>query len=126
MRDACAERSSASQASSLASNGYVRTWLALPLTGRLQRRPLSNRRFVRWASRCGEIDGTAPGGKGGCLSDALVSVGPAGRGGTGSFISSDGTVITNHHVALDAVRQASATDPRLSQEGFVARATRRS
>ena len=26
-----------------------------------------------------EIDGTAPGGKGGCLSDALVSVGPAGR-----------------------------------------------
>lgn len=39
-----------------------------------------------------EIDGTAPGGKGACLSDALVSVGPAGRGGTGSFISADGLV----------------------------------
>ena len=29
-----------------------------------------------------EIDGTAPGAGGKCLSDALVSVGPAGRGGT--------------------------------------------
>ena len=35
-----------------------------------------------------EIDGTAPDSSGRCLSDALVSVGPAGRGGTGSFISS--------------------------------------
>ena len=68
-----------------------------------------------------EIDGTAPGGKGGCLSDALVSVGPAGRGGTGSFISSDGLIITNHHVALDAVRQASTTDHDYLKEGFVAK-----
>jgi S1-C subfamily serine protease len=44
------------------------------------------------------------------LSDALVSVGPAGRGGTGSFISKDGLIITNHHVALDAVRQASTAE----------------
>ena len=59
-----------------------------------------------------EIDGTAPGSKGTCLSDALVSVGPAGRGGTGSFISRDGLIITNHHVALDAVRQAAITSGR--------------
>ena len=68
-----------------------------------------------------EIDGTAPGGGGACLSDALVSVGPAGRGGTGSFISADGLIITNHHVALDAVRQASTTDADYLKDGFVAR-----
>lgn len=41
-----------------------------------------------------EIDGTS--GSADALSDAMVSVGPAGRGGTGSFISSDGLIITNH------------------------------
>ena len=55
-----------------------------------------------------EIDGTTA-GTGKCLSDALVSVGPAGRGGTGSFISGDGLIVTNHHVALDAVRRASTS-----------------
>jgi len=44
---------------------------------------------------------------GGYLSDALVSVGPSGRGGTGSFVSKDGLILTNWHVAYDAVRQAS-------------------
>lgn len=68
-----------------------------------------------------EIDGTAPGASGKCLSDALVSVGPAGRGGTGSFISSEGLIITNHHVALDAVRQASSADKDYVANGFVAR-----
>jgi len=52
-----------------------------------------------------EIDGTRSGSDGQCLSDAMCSVGAAGRGGTGSFISAEGLVITNHHVALDAVRQ---------------------
>ena len=52
-----------------------------------------------------EIDGTSASSDGQCLSDAMCSVGAAGRGGTGSFISSEGLVITNHHVALDAVRQ---------------------
>ena len=63
-----------------------------------------------------EIDGTGGGGgrARGCLSDALVSVGPAGRGGTGSFVSADGLIVTNHHVALDAVRQASAERARCS------------
>jgi len=58
---------------------------------------------------------------GDALSDALVSVGPAGRGGTGSFISDNGLIITNHHVALDAVRQASSTEHDYLNDGFVAR-----
>lgn len=66
-----------------------------------------------------EIDGTST--KDPCLSDALVSVGPAGRGGTGSFISSTGLIITNHHVALDAVRRASTAGKDLLADGFVAR-----
>lgn len=65
------------------------------------------------------IDGTS--GKGNCLSDALVSVGPAGRGGTGSFVSKDGLVITNHHVAYDAVRQASTVEHDYLADGFVSR-----
>ena len=67
-----------------------------------------------------QIDGTGT-GVGGCLSDALVSVGPAGHGGTGSFVSADGLIITNHHVAHDAVRRASTPDNDLLRDGFVAR-----
>mmetsp|Transcript_11747 Transcript_11747/g.33988 ORF Transcript_11747/g.33988 Transcript_11747/m.33988 type:complete len:757 (+) Transcript_11747:4-2274(+) len=66
-----------------------------------------------------EIDGTSTDKA--CLSDALVSVGPAGRGGTGSFISESGLIITNHHVALDAVRRASTAGKDLLADGFVAR-----
>lgn len=67
-----------------------------------------------------DIDGTSN-SDAACLSDALVSVGPAGRGGTGSFISSNGLIITNHHVALDAVRRASSVGKDLLNDGFVAR-----
>lgn len=56
------------------------------------------------------------------LSDALVSVGPAGRGGTGSFVSEDGLILTNWHVAYDAVRQASLDSKQdYLKEGFVSR-----
>ena len=57
------------------------------------------------------------------LSDALVSVGPAGRGGTGSFVSNEGLIMTNWHVAYDAVRQASLQSNGVDyvEEGFVAR-----
>ena len=58
------------------------------------------------------------------LSDALVSVGAAGRGGTGSFVSSNGLIMTNWHVAYDAVRQASLQSSGAHdyvKEGFVAR-----
>jgi hypothetical protein len=69
-----------------------------------------------------EIDGTsAQNAKGSCLSDALVSVGSTGRGGTGSFVSADGLIITNHHVALDAVRQTSTVEQDYLKNGFVAR-----
>ena len=67
-----------------------------------------------------EIDGTSSTAGGACLSDALVSVGPAGRGGTGSFISSSGLICTNHHVALDAVRRASTAGTDYLKDGFVA------
>ena len=66
-----------------------------------------------------DIDGTTT-GSGSALSDALVSVGPAGRGGTGSFISGDGLIVTNHHVALDAVRRASSPGHDYLNDGFVA------
>ena len=49
-----------------------------------------------------------------------MSVGPAGRGGTGSFVSREGLIITNHHVALDAVRQASTPGKDYLNDGFVA------
>ena len=70
------------------------------------------------------IDGTS-GGTGTALSDALVSVGTAGRGGTGSFVSKQGLIVTNWHVAYDAVRRASidASDEAIDyvRDGFVAR-----
>ena len=67
------------------------------------------------------IDGTSA-GTGTALSDALVSVGTAGRGGTGSFVSQQGLIVTNWHVAYDAVRRASidASDDYV-KDGFVAR-----
>lgn len=69
-----------------------------------------------------EIDGTCGGARAGrCFSDALVSVGSAGQGGTGSFISADGLIVTNHHVALDAVRQMSSSEHDYLANGFVAR-----
>ena len=56
------------------------------------------------------------------LSDALVSVGAAGRGGTGSFISSQGLILTNWHVAYDAVRQASLlSENDYVKNGFVSK-----
>jgi len=72
-----------------------------------------------------QIDGTSGGTGKEALSDALVSVGTAGRGGTGSFVSKDGLIVTNWHVAYDAVRRASidATDETIDyvRDGFVAR-----
>jgi hypothetical protein len=54
-----------------------------------------------------KIDGTSSAAVGGCVSDSMVSVGAAGHGGTGSFISETGLIITNWHVAHEAVRLAS-------------------
>lgn len=71
-----------------------------------------------------DMDGTSScdssRGDSAALSDALVSVGLAGRGGTGSFVSKDGLILTNWHVAYDAVRQASlGSDKDYITNGFV-------
>ena len=68
------------------------------------------------------IDGTGPDADASALSNALVSVGASGRGGTGSFISKSGLIVTNHHVALDAVRSASRrAGVDYLEDGFVAK-----
>jgi hypothetical protein len=42
-------------------------------------------------------------------------------GGSGSFVSSDGLVMTNHHVAADALQKLSTQDKDLLKLGFYAR-----
>ncbi|MES2457730.1 MAG: S46 family peptidase [Bacteroidota bacterium] len=51
------------------------------------------------------------------LIDALVNVG----GCTGSFISNEGLIITNHHCAFSAVQLASTPENDYLNKGFVAR-----
>ena len=56
------------------------------------------------------------------LSDALVSIGAAGRGGTGSFVSDDGLILTNWHVAYEYIRQASLLEGEdFVRDGYVAK-----
>lgn len=97
------------------SSSRFRSW---PITEAAALEPMLKEMGLRVSAK--EIDGTSS-GSGNALSDAMVSVGPAGRGGTGSFISSQGLIITNHHVALDAVRQASTQEQDYLKHGFVAR-----
>src|SRR5690606_40674928 len=51
------------------------------------------------------------------LVDALVQVG----GCTGSFVSAEGLIITNHHCAFGAAQLASAPENDYLTDGFVAR-----
>ncbi|OYP28522.1 S46 family peptidase [Rhodopirellula sp. MGV] len=44
-------------------------------------------------------------------------------GGSGSFISSDGLVLTNHHVASDTLHKLSSSDRNLIDDGFLAKST---
>ena len=68
-----------------------------------------------------EIDGTRGDGTV-ALSDALVSIGAAGRGGTGSFVSDDGLILTNWHVAYEYIRQASLLEGEdFVRDGYVAK-----
>lgn len=55
--------------------------------------------------------------KGISLVDALVNVG----GCTGSFVSEQGLIITNHHCAFSAVQEASTPEHDYLNKGFVAR-----
>mmetsp|Transcript_11965 Transcript_11965/g.28774 ORF Transcript_11965/g.28774 Transcript_11965/m.28774 type:complete len:652 (+) Transcript_11965:126-2081(+) len=110
---------SSSSASSFKASPRFRTW---PITAVKSLEPeLQKMGLTVPAER---IDGTSTSsssfGKP-CLSDALVSVGASGRGGTGSFVSTDGLILTNWHVAYDAVRQASLKGPvDYLTDGFVA------
>ncbi len=51
------------------------------------------------------------------LYKAIVSLG----GGTGSFVSPDGLMLTNHHVAYSGLQRASSKDNDYIQNGFLAR-----
>lgn len=42
-------------------------------------------------------------------------------GGSGSFVSSDGLVLTNHHVASDTLQKLSTPDRNLIENGFLAK-----
>jgi hypothetical protein len=42
-------------------------------------------------------------------------------GGSGSFVSSDGLVMTNHHVAADAIQKLSGPGKDLISQGYIAR-----
>jgi hypothetical protein len=53
-------------------------------------------------------------GKGGGIAGAIVSLG----GGTGSFVSSEGLILTNHHVAFTALQRASTAEQNYIEGGF--------
>jgi hypothetical protein len=53
---------------------------------------------------------------GGGISDAVIRVG----GGTGSFVSDQGLIVTNHHVAFGAVQRQSTPEHNYIDEGFYA------
>ena len=52
------------------------------------------------------------------LKDAIVQI---SIGGTGSFVSPDGLIITNHHVAFAAVTRASSSEKDYINNGFLAK-----
>jgi hypothetical protein len=56
-----------------------------------------------------------PGGT--ALADAVVQVG----GGTGSFVSPNGLILTNHHVAFGALQRQSSVKTNYIEDGFLAR-----
>jgi len=52
-----------------------------------------------------------------CLANAVIQLG----GGTASFVSSDGLVVTNHHVAYTALQRASKVNQDYLTNGFLAK-----
>ncbi len=53
------------------------------------------------------------------LKDAIVQI---SIGGTGSFVSPEGLILTNHHVAFGAVTRASSSENDYITKGFLAKA----
>ncbi len=51
------------------------------------------------------------------VANAVVSLG----GGTGAFVSPEGLILTNHHVAFGAVQQLSSAENNYIDKGFLAR-----
>src|SRR5205814_4666533 len=43
------------------------------------------------------------------------------NGGSGSFVSANGLVLTNYHIVEDVVNEASTPEKELAKEGFLAR-----
>jgi hypothetical protein len=52
------------------------------------------------------------------LKDTIVQI---SVGGTGSFVSPDGLILTNHHVAFSAITAASSTEHDYIRNGFLAK-----
>jgi DNA-binding MarR family transcriptional regulator len=52
------------------------------------------------------------------LKDAIVQI---SAGGTGSFVSGEGLILTNHHVAFSAITRATTTEKDYINNGFVAK-----
>src|SRR5262245_557622 len=52
------------------------------------------------------------------LKDAIVQI---SIGGTGSFVSADGLILTNHHVAFSAITAASTPEHDYITNGFLAK-----
>ncbi len=50
------------------------------------------------------------------IASAIVDLG----GGTGSFVSGKGLILTNHHVAFGALQRSSSTESNFIEEGFYA------
>ena len=50
------------------------------------------------------------------ITDAIVNL----SGGSSSFVSKDGLIITNHHVAFGAVQKQSTVEQNYVQNGFYA------
>jgi hypothetical protein len=51
------------------------------------------------------------------LKDAVVQIG----GGSGAFVSPNGLILTNHHVAFGAIQQGSTLEQNFIQNGFLAK-----
>ncbi len=62
------------------------------------------------------------GSEGATLNKAIVRINVGeGGGGTGSFVSSKGLILTNHHVAYDGIASNSTVDVNFLSDGFIAK-----